>query len=69
MVYCLIQIWLFLCRIENVFAKARNSLGYGYEPKFNFPTVEDFGKLLENNGFVIDRIYDYDRPTVLKDRE
>ena len=23
--------------------------------------------MLENNGFVIDRIYDYDRPTVLKD--
>ena len=31
--------------------------------------MEEFGKLLENNGFVIDRIYDYDRPTVLKDNE
>ncbi len=55
--------------IENAFARACNSLGYGCEPKFNFPTAEDFGKLLEDNGFVIDRIYDYDRPTVLKDRE
>ncbi len=55
--------------IENAFANACNSQGYGYEPKFNFPTVEGFGKLLENNGFVIDRIYDYDRPTVLKDGE
>ncbi len=53
-----------IAAIENAFAKASNSLGYGYEPKFNFPTVEDFGKLLEDNGFVIDRIYDYDRPTV-----
>lgn len=53
--------------IENAFTTACNDWGYNYEPKFNFPTVEDFGKLLESNGFVIDRIYDYDRPTVLKD--
>lgn len=58
-----------IATIEDAFVKACNSLGYGYEPKFNFPTVEDFGKLLENNGFVIDRLYDYDRPTVLKDNE
>lgn len=58
-----------IATIENAFAKACNSLGYGYEPKFNFPTVEDFGKLLESNGFKINRIYDYDRPTVLKDGE
>lgn len=58
-----------IATIEDAFVKACNSLGYDYEPKFNFPTVEDFGKLLENNGFVIDRIYDYDRPTVLKDNE
>ncbi len=32
-------------------------------------TVEDFGNLLKKNGFIIDRIYDYDRPTVLKDGE
>ncbi len=32
-------------------------------------TVEDFGNLLKKNGFVIDRIYEYDRPTVLKDGE
>ena len=44
-------------------------MGYDYEPKFNFPAAEDFGKLLESNGFVTDRIYDYDRPTVLKDGE
>ena len=58
-----------IATIENAFVKACNSFGYDYEPKFNFPTVENFGKLLENNGFVIDRIYDYDRPTVLKDNE
>jgi len=58
-----------IATIENAFAKACNSLEYDYEPKFNFPMAEDFGKLLESNGFVIDRIYDYDRPTVLKDGE
>lgn len=58
-----------IATIETAFVKACNSLGHEYKPKFNFPTVEEFGKLLENNGFVIDRIYDYDRPTVLKDKE
>ncbi len=58
-----------IATIENAFEKACKDLGYDYKPKFNFPTAENFGKLLENNGFVIDRIYDFDRPTVLKDNE
>ena len=58
-----------IATIENAFAKACNSLGYCYEAKFNFPTAEDFGKLLKKNGFVIDKIYEYDRSTVLKDGE
>ena len=58
-----------IATIENAFAEACNSLGYGYEAKFNFPTAENFGELLKKNGFIIDRIYDYDRPTVLKDGE
>ncbi|MCM1498335.1 MAG: class I SAM-dependent methyltransferase [Clostridium sp.] len=58
-----------IAAIENAFTRACHALGYHYEPKFNFPAAEDFGKLLEWNGFVIDRIYDYDRPTVLKDGE
>lgn len=58
-----------IAAIENAFIKTCNSLGYDYKSKFNFPAVEDFGKLLESNDFVIDRIYDYDRPTVLKDGE
>ena len=28
-----------------------------------------FGELLEDNGFTINSIYEYDRPTVLKDEE
>lgn len=56
-----------IATIENAFARACASLEYGYEPKFNFPVAEDFGKLLEDNGFTIDTICDYDRPTALKD--
>lgn len=55
--------------IENSFAEVSNELGFEYQHKFNFPTVDDFGKLLANNDFVIDKIYDYDRPTILKDAE
>lgn len=58
-----------IATIENDFANACKGMGYDYKPKFNFPTTENFGKLLEKNGFVIDRIYDYDRPTPLKDNE
>ncbi len=55
--------------IENALIKACQRLGYGYESKFQFPTAEIFGKQLAKNGFVIDKIYDFDRPTVLKDGE
>ena len=53
--------------IEDAFTEACNDMGYEYEPKFNFPTAEDFGNLLGRKGFLIDKIYDYDRPTVLND--
>lgn len=58
-----------IATIENAFIKACKEIGYAYKPKFNFPTTEYFGKLLDKNGFVIDRVYDYDRPTPLKDNE
>ena len=55
--------------IENAFAEVYKELGYEYTPKFNFPTVESFCSLLQDNGFIINNIYDYDRPTILKDKE
>lgn len=58
-----------IATIEKAFMNVCSSLGYGYMPKFNFPISECFGKLLEDKGFVIDKIYDYDRPTPLKDGE
>ena len=58
-----------IATIEDAFVEVCGSLGYDYTPKFNFPTCESFGKLLEDKGFVIDKIYDYDRSTPLKDDE
>lgn len=55
--------------IEAAFSESCRKCGYVYESKFHFPATEDFGALLEQNGFAIEQIYDYDRPTVLKDGE
>lgn len=53
--------------IENGFSCALQKSGVQYMSKFNFPTVNDFAYLLIKNGFMVDKIYDYDRPTPLKD--
>ena len=55
--------------IEHAFMEASRRQGYDYKPKFNFPTPEQFGRLLEANGFVVEKVYAYDRPTPLKDHE
>ncbi len=58
-----------IATIENAFMKVCRDSGYEYNPKFNFPTSEQFADLLKKNSFSIDKIYDYDRPTPLKDNE
>lgn len=58
-----------IATIENAFMNVCKDAGYSYTPKFNFPIKEHFSNLLENNSFIIDKIYDYDRPTPLKDNE
>ena len=55
--------------IEKAFEKCSKKLGFKYKAKFNFPTPEIFEKTLKDNDFRIDRVYAYDRPTVLKDEE
>ena len=58
-----------IATIENAFAEACRDYGHAYTPRFNFPTTKAFSDLLAKNAFIIDRIYDYDRPTPLKDGE
>ncbi len=55
--------------VENAFSEACSEYGIVYIPKFNFPSVKIFSDCLSANGFTIERIYDYDRPTALKNGE
>jgi hypothetical protein len=56
-----------IASIEKAFMSACQDLGYQYMPRFNFPTVDVFSNLLQKNNFIVDKIYDYDRPTPLKE--
>ena len=58
-----------IATIENAFRNACHDFGYEYNSRFNFQTSDQFADLLEKNGFVIDQIYDYARPTPLKDTD
>lgn len=58
-----------IATIENAFKKVCLNSGFEFNAKFNFPTSEHFSDLLKANGFIIDKIYDFDRPTTLKDNE
>ncbi len=55
--------------IEIAFSEICNTYGYHYTSGFNFPTVDDFAQMLEKNKLKIEKIYAYDRPTVLSDGE
>lgn len=55
--------------IEKGFSSILGEFGYLYHSRFNFPSMEGFQVLLQKNGFVTERIYDYDRPTPLQDGE
>ena len=56
-----------IAAIERAFARACAALDLAYRSRFNFPTEERFRALLQENGFIIDHISAFDRPTVLKD--
>ena len=51
--------------ISNAFKKAIEKYGDSYISPFYFPKVENHVEILESIGFVINKIYDYDRPTIL----
>ena len=54
-----------IAKISNAFGKAIAVYGDVYKSPFYFPQVEVHAKILEESGFTIEKIYDYDRPTVL----
>lgn len=56
-----------IASIEDAFLQACYEHQIVYKPKFNFPSANTFANCLSANGFVSDLVYDYDRPTVLKD--
>ena len=56
-----------IATIEKAFSQTIKELGLNYQTKFNFTTVNAFTSLLEKNGFTIDTVYSYDRPTILSD--
>lgn len=58
-----------IATIENAFMRVCRDYGYEYAPRFNFPAAKAFAELLTRNGFTIDKVYDYDRPTPLQDGE
>ena len=58
-----------IATIERALAAACRDFGYEYRSRFNFPTSDRFADLLVANGFVIDEVRDYDRPTPLADGE
>ncbi|MCH3963889.1 MAG: methyltransferase domain-containing protein [Clostridium sp.] len=52
--------------IEQGFSAVLQDMGITYNSRFTFPTVDTFSQLLIKNGFSIKKIYDFDRPTPLK---
>lgn len=56
-----------IATIDRAFSAASQAHGYTFTAKFNFPASAHFAALLEANGFVIEKVYDFDRPTPLKD--
>lgn len=58
-----------IATIEKAFAAVCKEMGYAYISKFNFPQAKHFALLLEKHGFLIDSIYEYDRPTILQGKE
>ena len=56
--------------VEQAFNRACEEMGLAVRaPRFNFPTPEEFSARLAHHGVTPVNVYDYDRPTPLKDGE
>lgn len=51
--------------ILQAFGAAAAESGYPYQCRFNYQTPENFRLLLENHGFIPERVWDFQRPTPL----
>lgn len=58
-----------ISRVEDAFSRALRELGHERKSGFNFPSADQFRAALEGNGFSVDTVFDFDRPTPLKDGE
>jgi trans-aconitate methyltransferase len=56
-------------QIQTAFEKALKQKGYSYSSEFYFPSKDEYKLLLEETGFEIQHIIEYDRPTPLYDGE
>ena len=56
-----------ISKIQKSFHDATRKYGYGFTSPFYFPTTHEYKQVLEQAGFNIELIIDYDRPTALKD--
>ena len=56
-----------ISRIEKAYGIAVEQYQNEYKNPFYFPTVAKYSALLQEIGFKIEKIYDYDRPTPLPD--
>lgn len=55
--------------IEGAFKRVLNSHGFEYKSPFYFPSAKEYEKLLEDEGFDIKILFEYKRPTRLRDGE
>lgn len=59
-----------IAAVEQAFNRACEELELAVRaPRFNFPTPEEFSARLARHGLAPVQVYDYDRPTPLKDGE
>ncbi len=54
-----------IAQIAQAFAQAVAQYGDTYVSPFYFPQVDTHRKEVESAGFIVEKIYDFDRPTVL----
>lgn len=55
-----------IAAIQAAFASALGDIGHSYSSPFYFPDAGEYGELLRREGFAVESIEEYDRPTPLQ---